>query len=210
MDKDHFDKYQKQIFKYHYKFILLGREEYSKKGFSTRKWLTYRYWGETDTFDKSIVEDIGPFPNKRKKTFSKTLNLLQPEQYLLEEIENLKAKILNEARVAKEEENKRRLKLEGAAFHESPPAYWEFYKSQDFLPEKAEQTIAEWKRIHKVYELHKAGKRPKEILAQEADLFSHLSSEYNNASKYKRISKDLSLAKKLIKSAINDTFPLID
>jgi hypothetical protein len=211
MDKDYFDKYQKKMFLYRYKFFLLGRtKDEFRKRWTSAKFLTYRYWAETEEFDQYIVEEIGEFPNQREKSYTITLNLLLPEAYLVEEINKFKEQVLIDARIAKKDELKTRCESGHREFLNNPPGVWEFYKKQDIDEEKAQQTFGAWDRILTVYELHQAGKDHKEILAQEADRFSHLSSESNNANKSRRIREDIKAAEKLIESAYKGTFPITD
>ena len=205
-----FDEYQKKIFQYRYKFFLLGTEKPSIYIRTLNQFLDYRYWAEAETFDPSIVESIGDFPNQRQKTFSLTLNMLQPKQYLIEEIEKLKEQIINEARTAKKEELKTRCELEGSEYFKAPPAHWDFLKNQDIDPEKAKQTFAEWDRILEVYKLHKMGDKSKTILDKAEKFFSHLSEDSNNSNKFRRIRMDIEEAERLIESTISGTFPLTE
>ena len=205
-----FDDYQKKIFQYRYKFYLLGTEKPSMYKRTNHQFLDYRYWAKTETFHSSIIEDIGDFPNQKQKTFSVTLNLLQPEQYLIEKIEKFKSKVINEAITAKEEESKMRRESEDSAYLNTPPAHWEFFKKQDSDPEKAKQTFAEWDRILEVYKFHKMGDKPKVILDKAEKFFSHLSEDSNNSNKFRRIRMDIEEAKRLIESTISGSFPLTE
>jgi hypothetical protein len=205
-----FDEYQKKIFQYQYKFYLLGTEEPSMYIRTLEQFLVYRYWAETEEFDSAIVESIGDFPNQRQKTFSVTLNLLQPEQYITKELEKLKKQIINEAIIVQKHEAKMRSDSEGSEFMNTPPAIWKFLKKQDINPEKAQQTFDNWDRILTVYKLHKEGIKPKGILQQANKFFTHLSTESNNSSQYRRIREDIKEAEKLIESTIKGTFPITD
>lgn len=205
-----YNDYQKKIFQYRYKFFLLAPEKVGTTNKDVYMGLAYRYWAETETFDPSIVEDIGEFPNYQNKSFTISFNLLSPEPYLSAEIEKFKAQILQEAREAKVNESKARCSLKKSALLTTPPAYWEFQRKQDIDPNKAQLTFDYWDHILEVYKLRLDGLEPTDILEKAEHLFSHLSSEGNNANKFRRIRQDIENAKKLIESALKGTFPVTD
>lgn len=208
MEERIFDQYRKKVFQYRYKFFLLGIGRKGTFGQHTHKGLEYRFRAEKELFHPSITEDMPDKVGEIFEEFVFKIDALMPEQHIKDALDDFKKAVLRDCQKIKSNEILRRANLRGSQILSQPPSVWDFVKKQDSDPEHAEKTFCEWDRILKAYEFTSIGKTKTDII--DRLMPEQYLPESDQPNRMAKLNTDLKKAKRLIESALNGTFPVLD